>query len=118
MLMALSAPAAAYDVNERRTEVVASRDDGVYVLDDIGTEQSFTRVRTHSIIDDEPTSARATVSSHAMYRRREWDVRVEADVTMSCTVDTFVLTARLAGYERNRLVAERRFDCEIPRRHV
>ncbi len=101
-----------YDMNERRTEVVASRDDGVYFLDDIGTEQSFTRVRTHSILDDEPTSARATVSSRATYRRREWDVRVEADITMACTVDTFVLTARLAGYEDDRLVAERHFDRE------
>ena len=32
-----------HDLDERRTDVVASRDDGVYVLDDIGTEQSFTR---------------------------------------------------------------------------
>lgn len=107
-----------YDLDERRTEFVASRDDGVYVLDDIGTEQSFTRLRTHSIVDDDPTSARVTVSSRATYRRGDWDVRVETDLEMSCTSDTFVLTARLAGYEHDHLVAERRIDREIPRRHV
>ena len=81
-----------HDLDERRTDVVASRDDGVYILDDIGTEQSFTRVRSHSIVDGDPTSARASVTSRATYRRDEWDVRVEADIAMTCTADTFVVT--------------------------
>lgn len=107
-----------HDLDERRTDVIASRDDGVYVLDDVGTEQSFTRVRSHSIVEGEPTSARATVSSRASYRRVDWDVRVEADIEMTCTVDTFVLTGRLAGFDHDELAVERHFRHEIPRRHV
>jgi len=107
-----------HDLDERRTDVVASRDDGVYVLDDVGTEQSFTRLRSHSIVDGDPTSARATVVSRATYRRDDWVVRVEADITMTCTTDTFVVTGRLAGYDHDELAAERHFHHEIPRRHV
>ncbi len=107
-----------YDLDERRTDVVASRDDGDYVLDDIGTEQSFTRVRSHSIVDGDPLSARATVTSRATYRRDDWDVRVEADLTMSCTADTFVLEGRLAGFDHGELAVERVLHHEIPRRHV
>lgn len=107
-----------YDMVERRTEVIADRDDGVYVLDDIGTEQWFTRLRTASIVDDDPTSAAATVTSRAGYRRGDWEVRVEADVTMTCTVDTFVFTGRLAGYDHDELAAERTFECEVPRAYV
>jgi uncharacterized protein len=107
-----------HDLDERRTDVIALRDDGVFVLDDIGTEQSFTRVRTHSIVEGDPTSARASVVSRATYRRDDWDVRVEADITMSCTVDHFIVDGRLAGYDHDVLAAERTFHYDIPRNHV
>jgi putative CocE/NonD family hydrolase len=107
-----------HDLDECRTEVVASRDDGVYVIDDIGTEQSFTRVRTHSIVDGDPLSARAVVESRATYRRNDWDVRVEADIEMTCTAHSFVLRGRLAGFDHGDLAVERHVEHEIPRRHV
>ena len=107
-----------YDLGERRTEFVASRDDGVYVLDDIGTEQSFTRVRRSSIIDGEPLGATATVECRATYRRGDWDVRVESDIEMTCDAESFRIVARLSGYESGELFAERRFDRTIPRGHL
>ena len=107
-----------YDLGERRTDVIASRDDGVYVLDDIGTEQSFTRVRTVSVVDDEPLSARATVACRATYRRGDWDVRVETDLTMTCDEDTFRIDARLATFERGEVFVERQFERVIRRDHV
>ena len=45
------------DIGACRTESIASRDDGDYILDDIGTKLSFTRVRHSTIIDNEPLSA-------------------------------------------------------------
>jgi hypothetical protein len=107
-----------HDLDAGRTDVVASRDDGIYVIDDIGTEQSFTRVRIHSIVDGDPLSAEATVTSRATYRRDDWDVRVEADITMTCTADTFVVHGRLAGFDHGELAVERHLEHEIPRRHV
>ena len=106
------------DLGQRRTDFVASRDDGVYVIDDIGTEQSFTRVRRSSIIDGEPLEASAEVECRASYRRGEWDVRVESDITMTCTEHSFLLGARLAAYDHDELFAERRFEREIPRGYV
>jgi uncharacterized protein len=107
-----------YDLGERRTDFVASRDDGVYVLDDIGTEQSFTRVRRSSIIDGEPLGATANVECRATYRRGDWDVSVESDIEMTCDAESFRLVARLSGYESGELFAERRFDRTIPRGHL
>ena len=43
---------------------------------------------------------------------------MEADLAMTCTVDTFVVTGRLAGYDHDELAVERHFHHEIPRRHV
>jgi putative CocE/NonD family hydrolase len=106
------------DLGERRTHLIASRDDGVYVLDDIGTEQSFTRVRSSSIVDGEPLQARATVECRASYRREDWNVRVESDLEMSCDEMFFIVTARLAAFDDDELFAERHFHRRIPRDHV
>jgi len=106
------------DLGEGRTDFIASRDDGVYVIDDIGTEQSFTRVRSSSIVDDEPLQARATVECRATYRRGEWNVRVESDLAMSCNETSFIMSARLAAFDGDELFAERHFHRTIPRDHV
>ena len=107
-----------HDLGERRTDFIASRDDGVYVIDDIGTEQSFTRVRSSSIVDGEPQTARATVECRATYRRDGWNVRVESDLAMSCDAASFIVTARLAAFDGEELFAERHFHRTIPRDHV
>jgi uncharacterized protein len=106
------------DIGACRTESIASRDDGVYVLDDIGTELSFTRVRSSSIVDNQPLSATANVTCRATYRRDNWDVRVESDIEMTCDATSFHFTARLATYDVGELFAERIFNHSIPRDHV
>ncbi len=115
------------DLGQRRTDFIASRDDGVYIIDDIGTEQSFTRVRSSSIVDGEPLSASATVECRATYRRGDWSVRVESDIVMTCDAESFHLNARLCVYEANDRIdphdpgepfAERTFKRTIPRGHL
>ena len=106
------------DLSQRRTDFIASRDDGVYVIDGIGTEQSFTRVRTSSIVDGEPLTATATVVCRATYRRDDWNVRVESDLAMSCDETSFIVTARLAAFDGDELFAERHFHRTIARDHV
>ena len=106
------------DLGARRTDFIASRDDGVYVIDAIGTEQSFTRVRRSSIVDGEPLHASATVECRATYRRDDWDVRVESDIVMTCNEHSFLVDARLSAYDAGELFAERRFHREVPRGHL
>jgi uncharacterized protein len=106
------------DLGERRTDFVAARDDGVYVIDAIGTEQSFTRVRSSSVVDGEPLTATAKVECRATYRRGEWDVRLESDVAMTCNESDFLIDARLTAFENGALFAERRFNRTIPRGHL
>jgi uncharacterized protein len=106
------------DLGERRTDFVASRDDGVYVIDAVGTEQSFTRVRSSSVVDDEPLKATASVECRATYRRGDWNVRVESDITMTCNEHQFLVDARLAAFDGGELFAERLFHRNIPRGHL
>ena len=87
------------DLAERRTTFVAERDDGEYVLDDIDTTQTFTRVRSNSIVDDDPQSATATVTSAATYRREGWNVPVETEVHQYCDADHFFVDAHLVAFD-------------------
>ena len=88
------------------------------MIDAIGTEQSFTRVRRSSIVDGEPLTASATVECRATYRRDHWDVRVESDIVMTCNEHSFLVDARLSAYDACELFAERRFHREVPRGHL
>jgi uncharacterized protein len=104
------------DLGAQTTEFVIRRDDGDYILDDIGTRLSFTRTRSSTIVDDEPLSARTIVECCATYRRGDWDVRVEADVEMSADAESFHLVARLTTFDGETLFAEKKFTRSIPRR--
>jgi uncharacterized protein len=103
------------DLGERRTDFIAARDDGVYVIDAVGTAQSFTRVRSSSVVDGAPLTATASVVCRATYRRGDWNVRIESDVTMACNEQDFLVEARLAAFEGDELFAECRFNRTIPR---
>ena len=106
------------DLAERRTTFVAERDDGEYVLDDIDTVQTFTRVRSSSIVDDDPTSATATVTCVATYRRGDWDVRVDTEVTQRCDSGRFFVDASLVAHDGGRESARRTWSHEIERDHL
>ena len=107
------------DLADRRTtEFVAERDDGEYVLDDIGTEQTFTRVRSSSIVDDDPTSATVTVCCEATYRRDGWNVRIESEVTQRCDAGRFFIDAHLVAHDGGAEFARRTWSHEIDRNHV
>jgi putative CocE/NonD family hydrolase len=107
-----------HDLGECRTDFIAARDDGQYVLDDIGTELTFTRVRKSSIVDDEPLSATATYHSTATFRRDDWDCSVESEITMTCDAESFYLAARLTAHEGEQLFTQRSFHRTIPRDHI
>jgi hypothetical protein len=106
------------DLAQRRTTFIAERDDGEYVLDDIGTVQTFTRVRSSSIVDDDPLSATVTVTSVATYRRDDWDVRIDTEVTQRCDADRFSIDAHLVASEAGGEFARRTWTHVIDRDHL
>ncbi len=106
------------DLGARTTTVVDWRDDGVYVIDDVGTEVSFSRLRTSSIAASDPLSARVDLEIRMSFRRDEWDVRIESDLSMSSDRDSFIVSGRLAAFDGGELFAERLFDETIERDHL
>jgi hypothetical protein len=75
---------------------------------------------THSILPDDPLSARMTTHWTEELARDEgpwagWRVRTETRSAMTATKDHFRLTARIEAYEGDTLVFAWDFDETIPR---
>ncbi len=107
-----------HDVESQRTTFIVSRDDGARVIEDIGTEVSYTKNKTFSIGRDEPSSACASVACRAQYRRGSWDARVETETTMTADKKRFYLSASVRAFDRGKLLAERTFRHSFARDHL
>jgi hypothetical protein len=107
-----------HDPASRSTEVRLDRDDGTTLLTAIGTEQTFTRTRTASIVDDDPTSARIDLVSHATYRRAAWGVAIATEVSLTSTIDHFEISGRMTASEHGVVVAEVDLHERIERDHL
>ena len=103
------------DLEAQRTDYIARRDDGDYIIDDIGTRIQFTKDKVFSIVEDQPTSARATINWQVAYRRASWDVKVQTSTEMSCDKKNFYLTATLTAFDKGRRFCERRFKRTLRR---
>ena len=97
------------------TKFVVKRDDGSYVIDDIGTEISFTKEKILSIKRDDPLSAAMEFNCTAHYRRDDWDARVETTTHMTCDKTHFYFSGSMKAFSKGELFASRKFNQEIER---
>jgi uncharacterized protein len=105
-------------LGDHTTEFRVSRDDGDYRLEDTGTELSFTRIRSSSVTDGDPLSAKVHVTNCATFRRGDWDVRVETTIEMTCDQKAFYFTATFTTFDGGEVFIERHFDRRIPRHFI
>jgi hypothetical protein len=106
------------DVETQHTRLIIKRDDGRYVIDDIGTEMTCAKREEQSISRDNPTSVKTTTDWHFHYRRGDWDARTETTTTMTADKTHFHLTATVKAYDRGKLFVEREFKESIKRDHM
>ena len=81
------------DIETQRVNFTIRRNDGTYVIDDIGTEISFTKLKDFAISRDGTEQPFSRVASTAHYKRGRWDARVETDLTMTSTKTHFHMEA-------------------------
>ena len=99
-----------HDVAAQRTRFLINRDDGRYVIDDIGTEMTCSKCEELAISHDDPDGVLTTIAWHFHYRRGDWDARTETVTTMTSDKTHFHLSATVRAYDRGKLFAEREFS--------
>lgn len=88
---------------------------GVVRIDRIGLELGTEGKFAFDIEDDDPLSATAEMRRTETISRGAWQVRIETQMRLSCTRDTFLLRATLRAWEGAGEVCHREWDRSIPR---
>ena len=104
-----------HDVGRNLTTFRHARNDGTYVIDDIGTEVSFTKTKEFTVSPDDPGTARSRVACTSRFRRGVWDARAESEIVLTSDKTHFHLTAYHRTYDLGEPFAERRFKQSFPR---
>ena len=84
-------------------------------LDDTGTIQGHTIRKRCAIRADDPLSAEFSIAQTMEVERGDWRVTLETSTRLTCTADTFHLTATALATSGGVVVDERRWEKTAPR---
>ena len=84
-------------------------------IDRLGLELGAQGKSQFHIEDNDPLSAVAELRRLQTMSREVWRIRVETQMRLSCTVDTFQLQGDLCAFEGDSEVCHRMWDRSIPR---
>lgn len=84
-------------------------------IEDIDLTLGYTVRKTFRISEHEPLSAQAEIEQKTVFRRGDWNVRVEARTAVRADHDSFRITAVLEAWEGGRAVFRREWDEPVPR---
>ena len=103
------------DITTERTTQTAFSDDGVYVLDEIGTQVTSVRKKVYAIAGNDPTTCMTTITCSESFTRDDWRVRVESETSATCTRDNYRVTGWFKAYDGDQLFMAKEYDETIPR---
>jgi hypothetical protein len=98
-----------HDVGQGRTTYRIQRNDGTYMIDDIGTEITFAKRKDYSVSADNSEPPRSVVTASIHFRRADWDARVETEVVLTSDKDEFHMTGVVQTFDGGRPFVARSF---------
>jgi uncharacterized protein len=104
-----------HEIETETTSFVIKSDDGRYVINDIGTEQTSTRTKTYRIQRNDPTSCFCSVLCTQTYKRGDWDARFDSEVAVTSDATHFHVTGWVKAYDHGRIFATREYKEKIKR---
>ena len=106
------------DIENQRVNFTIKRDDGSYIIDDIGTEIALTKLKDFAVSrhGDRPPHSRVATTVH--FKRGAWDARAEADLTLTSDKTHFHMECTVKAFESGKLFAERTFKRSFRREGV
>lgn len=90
-------------------------DGGKIRFETIGLNYGSRNSQRYSITEGDPLSARISYSADFDFGRKDWDVRTESELTVTCDAINFYLKGRVAAFENGEEVFARTWDVGIPR---
>ena len=84
-------------------------------IDDAGTTIGHRIRRAFSILDDDPSSARAAIEQAMEFERGDWRIRLETSTRLQADADMFHADCAAAAFEDGREVFRRAWRFSVPR---
>jgi putative CocE/NonD family hydrolase len=101
--------------DDQSTQFVVRRDDGSVIIDDIGTELSYTKEKVFSIERDDPISCTSEFKCSASYKRKDWDAKIETSTKLSSDKLYFYIVGSVKAFNKGKLLKARNFSRTIKR---
>jgi putative CocE/NonD family hydrolase len=83
------------DIESQRVNFTIKRDDGTYVIDDIGTEIALTKLKDFAVSRDGRAAPHSLVATTVHYQRGDWDARTETRLAMTSDSTQFHMEAEV-----------------------
>jgi putative CocE/NonD family hydrolase len=97
------------DIESQRMNFLINRNDGSYVIDEIGTEVSLTKRKDFSVSRDGSAPPKASVSTTVHYRRGDWDARTETEVSLTSSKTQFEMQSEVRTFLNGKPFMTRTF---------
>jgi hypothetical protein len=97
------------DIEKQRVNFTIRRNDGSYIIDDIGTEVSLTKLKDFAVSRDGSSPPASLVATTEHFRRGNWDARVETEVRMTSDRTHFHMEAKVRTYDSGQPFISRDF---------
>ena len=101
--------------DDQSTRFVIKRDDGSSIIDDTGTEISYTKEKVLSIKKNDPLSCMSEFTCTIHYKRDDWDARLETATKLTSDKTHFFINGSLKAFNAGKLFASREFTTSIKR---
>ncbi|MEZ5777299.1 MAG: CocE/NonD family hydrolase [Paracoccaceae bacterium] len=103
------------DVATGEMTLCVSSDDGVYRIDEIGTEVSSSHEKVQTTRPDDPSSARFWSEYKSGFSRADWNARLQTNLTITCDKSNFYVAGELVAHDGDDEFARRLFSETISR---
>ncbi len=103
------------DIERQRMNFTIRRNDGSYVIDEIGTQISLTKLKDFAVSRDGKEPPRSLVATTVHYQRGDWDARTEAEVSMSSDKTHFHMESHVRCFVDGKPFMNRSFKRSIKR---
>lgn len=107
-----------HDLDSSRFSLEVNDSDGVYRLEDTGTQVENRGSERYTAIAGEVHSVTGETHWTRGFRRDDWNVRTHTHTWMSADVDYFHIRATLEAKEDGEPVYRDEWNISVPRRHV
>ncbi len=104
-----------YDADSQQSHMHVSIDNGTICFEDTGINFFASSSQDYFIDDKQPSSAKIIYQAEFSLQSKQWHLRTNSTITITCDEDYFYLVGNIITYEDNKIFKEKQWHKNILR---